>query len=660
LLGSAEAQLFRQQLANETNRIIVKYRQPTMGSAAVSAISQQVMQVTGHDISHTGRTGVGAQIFTLDASLPLDEVEAVVNQIELRSDVEYAEADKWVFPFYTPSDPRYNEQWHYYESPGSVRLPEAWDSTSGEDVIVAVVDSGYTEHEDLLDNLQLPGADLIFETNISNDGDGRDQNALDPGDWSPDCGWNESTWHGTHTAGTVAAVADNDIGVVGVAFNAKVLPVRVLGTCGGWMTDIADGITWAAGGTLHDMPVNQTPAQVINVSTGALSSGCSNYTQQAIDTARQLGSTVITAAGNYSSDVSGIEPANCNGIIAVAATDRFGNRASFSNYGDMVDIAAPGVSILSTSNTGATFPEGDTYEYFQGTSMATPLVSGVTALLYSIRPDITPTEVEQILTQSARAFPGTCDGCGAGLLDAAAAVAATIETIPDPDPEPDLVILENGVAQEGLAGATDDSLLFAIDVPATANSLRFVISGGSGDADLYVSFASEPTLSSYDCRPYLTGNAETCAISNIQEGRYFVMIHGYTDFSDLSLVASYTESSTPDPDSGRFENMDDYQIPGFSYSGVGSPIDVSLTDDRDTVDVHVEIIHPYMREVFIALTTPDGQIFWLSAGVSGENLNQTYTIALGDIPMAGRWTLWAIDFGFSGQGYIDGWSLTFN
>ncbi|PVV05804.1 MAG: hypothetical protein B6D77_17930 [gamma proteobacterium symbiont of Ctena orbiculata] len=657
LEGGAQARML--QLANETNRIIVKYHQSTDATAAVSAISQQVLQTTGHDITHLGTTGTGAQLFKLDQMLPLEEMEGIIDDLEVQPDIAYAEADKWVFPLYVPSDPRYNEQWHYYETPAGVRLPEAWDRATGEDVMVAVIDTGYTDHADLVDNLQLPGADLIIDTNVSNDGDGRDQDAQDPGDWSPNCGWNESTWHGTHTGGTVAAVEGNGIGVTGVAFNAKILPVRVLGTCGGWLSDIADGIIWAAGGSLSDMPINQNPAQVINISSGANSSSCSLFMQEAIDTALQLGTTIVAAAGNTNSDAAGTEPGNCGGVITVAATDRAGNRASFSNYGSLVDIAAPGVRVLSSSNTGATTPENDSYEYYQGTSMATPHVSGVAALLYSIRPDISPGEVEQILKETAQPFPGSCSGCGTGLLDAAAAVAATIDTIPDPDPQPDLVMLENGVVQSGLSGTGDESLLFAIDLPADAEHLKFIISGGSGDADLYVKFGSEPTLSSFDCRPYLQGNAETCRISHAREGRYFVMIHGYTAFSDLSLVASYVESSIPDPDSRRFENSDDYQIPNFSFRGARSPIDVPISGSSGTVEVQVEINHPVMQEVYIRLITPNGQSFRLSHGHRGENLSQTFALSLGDIPASGRWTLQVTDFGFYGQGYIDAWSIAF-
>lgn len=663
LPGQVQGQILRARLGNETDRIIVKYRQAAAGAAAISRISQQVSQATGHGMSHQGSTGTGAQIFTLEETLSLEDIQGITREIEADPNVEYAEPDKRIFPLYTPTDPRYNEQWHYYADIAGIRLPEAWDASKGDGVIVAVIDTGYTEHADLVDNLQLPGYDLMNDTTMSNDGDGRDQDAHDPGDWSPECGLNVSTWHGTHTSGTVAAIGDNGFGIIGAAFNAKVLPVRVLGKCGGWMSEFADGIVWAAGGVLDGVPTNPTPAQVLNLSLGGISNGCSHTMQQAVDLARGLGSTIVVAAGNTDSDVSGFEPANCSGVISVAATDRDGNRASFSNHGDGIDIAAPGVRILSTLNSGTTTPEVDTYVYYHGTSTATPLVSGTAALLYAVKPDITPAEVEQILKDTARPFPGTCDGCGAGLLDAAAAVAAVSQSIPDP--QSGLTLLQNAVAQTDLSGLQGDGLMFAIDVPDNAANLTFTMSGGSGDADLHVRFESEPTLNEFDCRPYLYGNDETCQMAKARTGRYYVLIHGYTDFSGVSLLATYEESSDPDPDpvtypvTGSFENTDDFAIPDFSLNGVESPIDVALPGISGTVDVHVEIKHSSIREILVMLVSPNGQRYILSLGDMGENLSETYTLNLGSIPASGIWKLQAIDFGNYAQGYIDSWSITF-
>ena len=157
----------------------------------------------------------------------------------------------------TPNDTRYNEQWHYFEATGGINAPAAWDKSTGTGVVVGVIDTGYRPHADLAANL-LPGYDFISDTFVVNDGNGRDSDARDPGDWinAGECGpgdpatFEASSWHGTHVAGTIAAVTNNGNGVAGVAFNARVVPARVLGKCGGFTSDIADAIVWASGGTV--------------------------------------------------------------------------------------------------------------------------------------------------------------------------------------------------------------------------------------------------------------------------------------------------------------------------------------------------------------------------------------------------------------------------
>ena len=477
-------------------------------------------------------------------------LQRVIAVLRADPDVEYAEEDLLLQPLLTPDDPRYNEQWQYFENTGGLRMTGAWDSTSGSDVVVAVLDTGYLPHSDLAGSL-LQGFDMIDDTFVSQDGDGRDTDALDPGDWdtagqcysgSPG---SDSSWHGTHVAGSIAAQTNNGVGVAGVAFGARVVPVRVLGRCGGYTSDIADGIIWAAGGAVSGVPANVNPAQVLNLSLGG-SGSCSSTSQEAIDIARSLGSTVVVAAGNSNTDAVNFTPANCSGVVTVAATNRAGARAYYSNYGP-ANIAAAGGGIgggiLSTLNTGITGPSSDSYQSYQGTSMAAPHVAGVAALIYAMDTEITPDGVEAILMATARTFPASCSQCGSGIVDAAAAVAAAAEGNGGAD------ALDNGTPVSGLAAdIIDQRLYFTLDVPAGATELSFVMSSGSGDADLYVSFGAVPTISSYDCRPYEAGNDETCSISNAQIGTYHVMVRAYSAFSEVSLVASYTEFIDSDGD----------------------------------------------------------------------------------------------------------------
>ncbi|HYO68693.1 MAG TPA: S8 family serine peptidase [Archangium sp.] len=329
-----------------------------------------------------------------------------------------------------PNDPLYSSQSNLYPSTPGINVPAAWDRTNGAGVVVAVADTGYRPHADLAANL-LGGYDFVslpfWTSNISpNDGDGRDSDARDPGDWcTSDPNGQTSTWHGTHVAGTIGAVTNNGMGVAGVAYRARILPVRVLGMCGGYSSDIADGIAWAAGLPIDGVPTNVSPARVINLSLAG--PGTCNYTYaDAIANARRKGSVVVVAAGNSGVDAANTMPANCPGVVAVASLNSLGTRSSFSNYGPTVALAAPGEQILSTSNTGTTVPGSDSYVYMSGTSMATPHVAGVAALMLSANPSLAVDAVTSLLRSSSRPFQASCTGCGIGIVDAAAAVNAAI------------------------------------------------------------------------------------------------------------------------------------------------------------------------------------------------------------------------------------------
>lgn len=220
-------------------------------------------------------------------------------------------------------------------------------------------------------------------------------------------------------------MTNNGIGVAGVAPKAKVQAVRVLGCGGGYFSDIEAGIEWASGGTVAGLPPNPTPARVINLSLGGFSS-CPATTQTAINNAVARGTVVVVAAGNYALDASTFAPGNCTGVITVAATTRLGARAYYSNFGSMVEIAGPGgdgaAGVLSTLNDGFSSPGADSYASYIGTSMATPHVAATVALILARDPSLTPAAVLSRLQSTARAFPGSCSGCGAGIVDVDAAV----------------------------------------------------------------------------------------------------------------------------------------------------------------------------------------------------------------------------------------------
>lgn len=378
------------------------------------------------------RLAAGGDVVHLNGKLDFRGAEDFMNRLRRNPNVQYVEIDRILKPSFIPNDTYYPNQWHYYEAIGGINMPAAWAQATGAGVVVAVLDTGITAHSDLDANI-VAGYDFIRRLIPANDGNGRDSDPSDPGDWVAvdECGVGEaaadSTWHGTHVSGTIAAVTNNAKGVAGVAFNAKVMPVRVLGKCGGSTSDISDAIYWVAGSPIVGVPTNSNPVEVINLSLGGAGS-CSASTQAAIDYAVAAGVVVVVAAGNDNADASSYEPANCNNVVVVGATQRAGARSSYSNFGSAVDVAAPGGGdgnyVRSTFNLGKTVPTTEAYAGYQGTSMATPHVAGVAALMQSTSVT-SPVNVEAVLKSTARALPVTCpEGCGAGIINASSAVGA--------------------------------------------------------------------------------------------------------------------------------------------------------------------------------------------------------------------------------------------
>lgn len=457
-----------------TDQLIVKYHNPYFARAAAAGNNNAGMMINEWVNALSSRAGIAlmhfrfmsgdGHVLKLPQTMTLAEATTVARRLAADPDVQYAEPDRRMYPMATPNDPLYESQWHYKapaDEIGGVNLPAAWDITTGSgSIVVAVIDTGIRlDHTDLVERT-VPGYDFITDVPMANDGNGRDSDPSDPGDWvaANECGAGKpasnSSWHGTHVAGTIGASTNNGVGVAGINWASKILPVRVLGKCGGYTSDIAEGMRWAAGIAVSGVPANANPAKVLNLSLGG-DGACDSTWQNAINTVTAAGATVVVAAGNDSIDASNFSPANCTGVITVAATDRTGGRASYSNYGAIVKIAAPGGrtttttnGVLSTLNTGTTIPKADSYQYYQGTSMATPHVSGIASLLLSINPTLTPAQVLTAIQSTARTFPTgtvrdcTTSTCGSGIIDAAAAVSSivvlnadvAIEITDSPDP----------------------------------------------------------------------------------------------------------------------------------------------------------------------------------------------------------------------------------
>jgi serine protease len=522
-----------QRAAPVTDRLIIGYRDAAEADAAdarvlrarsvaAHAMSARVaalnsaLALRGAKAGLLRQMGTGAHVFKLDRALSHNDLQRVAAELKAADpNIAYAEPDRKMYPLMTPNDTSYGSQWDLYETTGGIRAPAAWDLATGSGVTVAVIDTGIRPHADLSGQI-VAGYDMIKDTAVSNDGNGRDSDPSDPGDWTAanECAAGEpasnSSWHGTHVAGTIAARTNNASGVAGIAFNAKIQPIRVLGKCGGYTSDIADGMIWASGGTVSGLPTNATPSRVINMSLGG-GGACDTTSQNAINSARSRGTAIVVAAGNENQNASNSNPANCSGVITVAATDRNGSRAYYSNYGSVVTLAAPGGDvrssssngILSTLNAGTQAPGADSYAYYQGTSMATPHVAGVVALMLSAKPGATPDQIKAALQSSARAFPGTCSQCGSGILDAAAAVAAItgtggLPTVNETESNGSIASANTVSAPanvNGTIGSTSDTDYFKVTLPAGKTlSATLTMANSSTDFDLYVKNSSGTTL----------------------------------------------------------------------------------------------------------------------------------------------------------------------
>ncbi|MFA4228714.1 S8 family serine peptidase [Xanthomonas perforans] len=566
---AAAASAQRQQaMANApVDRIIVRYRSGQVGtardigrsaSAAVSAAASRA-SVRLAPAARTSATAAptylrtlaaGGELIKLPAQLSRADADRLVQELSADPAVESAQVDLRMYPLQTsgalPNDPLLQtNQWHLIDPVGGIDVAQAWKTTQGEGVVVAVLDTGVLpDHPDLAGNL-LTGYDFITDPFFSRRATAeRVPGALDLGDWiaeDGDCGLfsvaSDSSWHGTHVAGTVAEATNNGIGGAGVAYRAKVLPVRVLGHCGGRLSDISDAIVWASGGHVDGVPDNRDPAEVINLSLGG-GGACGSAMQAAIDGAVARGTTVVVAAGNSTADVSTTTPANCANVIAVAATRATGALADYSNFGRQIDLAGPGGSSMSfitndgpvrsfvwqTLYTGKTTPTSGQFTYggtrYAGTSMASPHVAGTAALVQSAliadgKPPLSPAAMESLLKRTARALR-RCDRGDVGC---------------QVDAQP----LRNGVVQSGISNLSGDAGVFTFQAQAGA-VLSFISFGGSGQAGLYVAFGREPTATDNDGASTRRGTSQTVRFTAPRAGTYILKLEG-SGFDAVSLLA---------------------------------------------------------------------------------------------------------------------------
>ncbi len=409
--------------------LIVKFKNSEIQPSSI----QLHLQSDNYSISHVRNLANSNTQLYSNSNLDGEATLSLASELSKREDILYVHPNYIWKAFTTPNDEFFDFQWHY----NAINLSDAWDITKGlASTIVAVIDTGILfdandsnlTHPDFVGKI-LAGYDFISNPNVSKDGDGRDANPFDVGD-------DNLTYHGSHVAGTIAATTNNTEGVAGINWEAKILPVRVLGVGGGSLTDILEGSLWAAG--LHPSIVNPNPASILNLSLGGPGL-CPAFVQEVYDQIIAAGKTVVVAAGNENQNAGGFMPASCRGVITTGATDLLGNRAHYSNFGSRIDVMAPGGDTrpgVDVNNDGQ--PDGVlstildstnnfNYSFYQGTSMATPHIAGVISLMQALKSDLTPAQALSVLKSTARPLSASqCppNDCGAGLIDALAALQA--------------------------------------------------------------------------------------------------------------------------------------------------------------------------------------------------------------------------------------------
>lgn len=589
------------------DRFIVTYRDGTRERGSTAAALQNIRTAAARagldrvtrnaqgqsasplTLSHKRKLATGSDLIRSSRKLSASEANALMQQIAADPAVTYVEPDITMYAVrdiaapttlapksgtprtWTPNDPDYSYQWHFSHPVGGANINNAWDIADGDGVTVAVLDTGITRHPDIAMSLADAGYDFITDGFVSGrDTDGRVSGGWDTGDWdnvepylseclSPNP--SASSWHGTHVSGTVAELTNNGLGMAGVAHKAKVLPVRVLGHCGGSTSDIADAIVWASGGHVDGVPDNQNPAQVINMSLGGPGTcTAQSATGQAIADAISRGTTVVVAAGNDTTDVSRFSPANCPGVIAVASNGITGRRAFYSNFGSGITLSAPGGGVYpndgysgtpindgyvwSAINTGTTVPGDAAYGGMAGTSQASPHVAGTVALMLSATKAAgvatpAPAVIKSLLISTARPFPVAPDQpIGAGIVDARAAVDRALNN--GSGGEHAIVLARGVIVGDQYYG--NGTSLYSIEVPAGARGLNIRSFGGEGNATLYVKAGAGPGPSgeAADFTSDKPGNSEAVVIANPLAATYYVRLGTEEGYWNTSVMATYS------------------------------------------------------------------------------------------------------------------------
>jgi len=574
-------------------RLLVKYRQGTMELSDVAAANRSLASAVSRaglhravpaTASSAGRAAISASLqrrsavsrwSVVKASAPMQaqDLTALAREIKANPAVESVEVERRFTADLAvgrageviPSDPGYARyQWNFSDPRFGVRAPQAWGYSQGEGVVVAVVDTGIAlDNPDLKANV-LPGYDMIESRFISRRAaDGRVPGGWDVGNRREEQNYcsdgisegrpivSPSSWHGTHVAGTIAQETNNGVENAGLAYKAKVLPVRVLGSCGGSILDVWEGMLWAAGVEIPGLPINPNPADVINMSLGG-PGPCAGFIQEAIDQVTRMGAIVVVSAGNDDMPAMQQTPASCNNVITVGATDEDGRKATYSNHGARVDVSAPGggatlrpdgrpVGIWQMVNGGRSVVEPTNWRVvgYSGTSMASPHVAAAAAMVQSVADTpLTVTQMRDLFKQTASPLGAPVVGgrtMGAGILNVEGALIKVL----NPACHPNCTVIATSLTNKLpliINGVAGQEQLFRFD--AVAGKLVTIMTyGGKGNVSLFASMGRVPTAESSDARSLSATNAETVRFTPATTGTYFIRVRGETAFSAVSVVA---------------------------------------------------------------------------------------------------------------------------
>ena len=565
----------RSRAATSTDQIIVKWRSGSLAVMADPATQRasKLSAAAGVSIQHKRSSTSDTEVFKLSRTMNAAELASVLDRLNADPAVAYAVADqrRWAQAT-TPTDPLFSQQWYFLSAEAAAtRAETAWDTTTGSaSTVVAVLDTGVRfDHPDLgrveSGGKLLAGYDFVTQPVFANDGDGRDVDASDPGDWVnstdraqsafSDCDLDNSSWHGTRVASLIGALTNDSVGLAGTGWSTLILPVRVLGKCGGFDSDIIDGMRWSAGLPVNGVPANTTPAQIINLSLGG-DGTCNAAYQSAVDEITARGSLIIASVGNEGTRVS--VPASCGGVLGVTGLRHIGTKVGFSNLGPGADIGAPGgncvnvgagqpclFSILVANNTGTTEPAVSTYtdqiNFNVGTSFAAPLVAGAAALVHAVNPGLTPLQISAVLQGSANPFPTTSSTttaicrtptatslqpeecicttstCGAGMLDTASAIDALTRPL--------AVVQAPTSINPNVSVAIDGTSSFDVDGDAVLSYQWSVVNATGAMPTIADATAGATTLQ-------VTGNSQfTVRLQVTGEG-------GVTDDVDFAMAAT--------------------------------------------------------------------------------------------------------------------------